>query len=244
MAIQSINVGNIANDGTGDDLREAFIKVNDNFVEVDSKLSQVPISATNRGQSGEGIYAQTVNNILEFKKLSPGQNITLTSNNDVVIIDSAGGLSDFLVLTDNGSLTVDGSSAWTIAGGDNVSTRTSAGQLIIDVDANGLLQLESTPTLSSSLQAAGNNIQNAGTINADLFVGPHSGTVDGYAVGEFAQYFDNYWDFGYFIDRTNYTSILQLIIRDYNVDLGDFIGSGVVYNLDIDLSPNGDFQAP
>jgi hypothetical protein len=27
MAIQVINVGNLANDGTGDDLREAFIKV-------------------------------------------------------------------------------------------------------------------------------------------------------------------------------------------------------------------------
>ena len=32
MAIQTINVGNLANDGTGDDLREAFIKVNQNFV--------------------------------------------------------------------------------------------------------------------------------------------------------------------------------------------------------------------
>ena len=28
MAIQSINIGSIANDGTGDDLREAFNKVN------------------------------------------------------------------------------------------------------------------------------------------------------------------------------------------------------------------------
>ena len=31
MAIQTINVGAIANDGSGDDLREAFIKVNLNF---------------------------------------------------------------------------------------------------------------------------------------------------------------------------------------------------------------------
>ena len=28
MAIQTINIGTIANDGTGDDLREAFVKVN------------------------------------------------------------------------------------------------------------------------------------------------------------------------------------------------------------------------
>ena len=31
MAVQTINIGNAANDGTGDDLREAFIKVNNNF---------------------------------------------------------------------------------------------------------------------------------------------------------------------------------------------------------------------
>ena len=36
MAIQTINIGNIANDGTGDDLREAFIKVNNNFTELNN----------------------------------------------------------------------------------------------------------------------------------------------------------------------------------------------------------------
>ena len=34
MTIQNINIGNIANDGTGDDLREAFRKVNENFDEL------------------------------------------------------------------------------------------------------------------------------------------------------------------------------------------------------------------
>ena len=36
MTVQLINIGNVANDGTGDDLREAFIKVNQNFEEIDS----------------------------------------------------------------------------------------------------------------------------------------------------------------------------------------------------------------
>ena len=35
MAIQSINIGSIANDGTGDDVREAFNKVNANFLDLD-----------------------------------------------------------------------------------------------------------------------------------------------------------------------------------------------------------------
>ena len=34
MAIQTINIGTIANDGTGDDLRDAFIKVNNNFSDL------------------------------------------------------------------------------------------------------------------------------------------------------------------------------------------------------------------
>ena len=34
MSIETINIGNIANDGTGDDLRSAFIKVNNNFKHI------------------------------------------------------------------------------------------------------------------------------------------------------------------------------------------------------------------
>ena len=41
--IQTINIGSVANDGTGDTIRNAFDKVNDNFLEV-----------------SRGLYAQTV----------------------------------------------------------------------------------------------------------------------------------------------------------------------------------------
>ena len=40
MAIQRVNIGTIANDGTGDDLREAFVKVNNNFTELDIRQSE------------------------------------------------------------------------------------------------------------------------------------------------------------------------------------------------------------
>jgi len=106
MAINEINVGNIANDGTGDDLREAFIKVNDNLNDLDSRITNIPLSVENIGTSGEGIYAQTVNNVLQFKKLQAGQNVSLTANNDTITINSTGGISGILVLSDNGSITV------------------------------------------------------------------------------------------------------------------------------------------
>jgi len=48
MAIQNINLGTYANDGTGDDLRSAFTKVNDNFDYIDTFAV---ISGTNRSTS-------------------------------------------------------------------------------------------------------------------------------------------------------------------------------------------------
>jgi len=69
MAIESINVGNIANDGTGDDLREAFIKVNNNFIEIDNDINSFPITGENLGVTGEGVFAGKEENTLQFKKI-------------------------------------------------------------------------------------------------------------------------------------------------------------------------------
>ena len=53
MAINLINVGQVANDGTGDDLREAMIKINQNFEELDLATATV---GTNLGNTGEGVF--------------------------------------------------------------------------------------------------------------------------------------------------------------------------------------------
>ena len=45
MAIQTVNIGTIANDGTGDDLREAFVKVNNNFSELDLRQPEKKLQA-------------------------------------------------------------------------------------------------------------------------------------------------------------------------------------------------------
>lgn len=47
MSLQTINLGNYANDGTGDDLRTAFQKVNDNFLYLTAEASVV--NANNLG---------------------------------------------------------------------------------------------------------------------------------------------------------------------------------------------------
>lgn len=52
--IQTINIGSVANDGTGDTIRNAFNKVNDNFIEVSKGLyAQTSLGIPVMSQSGE-----------------------------------------------------------------------------------------------------------------------------------------------------------------------------------------------
>jgi hypothetical protein len=74
MPIQTINIGNYANDSTGDDLRTAFQKVNANFIEVSVTASVG--NASNLG-SGTGIFKSKNLTTLEFKTLtSTGNSIS------------------------------------------------------------------------------------------------------------------------------------------------------------------------
>ena len=52
--IQTINIGSVANDGTGDTIRNAFDKVNDNFIEVSKGLyAQTALGSNITSSSGE-----------------------------------------------------------------------------------------------------------------------------------------------------------------------------------------------
>jgi hypothetical protein len=64
--LESIVVGAYANDGTGDDLRTAFQKVNRNFASVFGDLTLT--TAANIG-TGAGIWAQTVDTELQLKSI-------------------------------------------------------------------------------------------------------------------------------------------------------------------------------
>lgn len=86
MSIQTINIGNLVNDGLGDDLRTAFRKVNENFSELSTTLT---VTASNIGNTGEGLFKQKVGSNLEFKNLVPGTKITLDSGIDFVRVNSS-----------------------------------------------------------------------------------------------------------------------------------------------------------
>jgi hypothetical protein len=87
MSLQTINIGTYANDGTGDDLRTAFTKVNSNFAAL--TLTSGISSAVNVG-AGIGIWADKNLTNLEFKSLtSTGASVAITSTATTVNLESA-----------------------------------------------------------------------------------------------------------------------------------------------------------
>jgi hypothetical protein len=85
MTVQTINIGNIVNDGLGDDLRTAFEKVNSNFSTLDAELA---ISAANMGSAanGIGLFSSKVGSSLQFKRIKEGYNIQIDEYTDYVEI--------------------------------------------------------------------------------------------------------------------------------------------------------------
>ena len=233
MAIQTINVGNIPNDGTGDDLREAFVKVNQNFTDVDTRVNAVPTQAENIGIAGEGIFAQKVDDTLQFKNIVGGSNVTVSSNGTSITLESRGGLDEVLVLTDNGSTNITNVSPLTLTGTAPVQTSSSGGNVVFSLTNTGIVSHDIAPTLSANLNANSKNIQGAATITANSFVGELTGDVHGIDIRELNKYFDNYWDFGTVLQGT-YTSIIDYLVKEQTVDLGAMVGAGVA-QFDIDL---------
>jgi len=130
MSKQTINVGTNQDDGTGDNLRAAFVKVNDNFTEVYNELGGVALS--NISMSGSTISTDTANSGIIIDPNGTGT-ITLTGATSVT-----GGLSSDTVAT-TGNGTVGGNLAVTgtlTAGTFAPSSITINGQSDLNGDIN------------------------------------------------------------------------------------------------------------
>ena len=97
MTIQTINLGSYANDGTGDDLRVAFTKVNANFTELNA--SAAIANGVNVG-SGVGIFFAKDTTNLQFKSLtSTNSSVTITSTGNTVNLAAVTNLQSDLTPT-------------------------------------------------------------------------------------------------------------------------------------------------
>lgn len=81
MAQQQINIGTVANDGTGDPLRTAFDKVNDNFDELYSDDQGDVNSVT----AGTGISVNQTTGAVVVTNDAPDQTVALTAGQNVTI---------------------------------------------------------------------------------------------------------------------------------------------------------------
>ena len=158
MTIQTINLGNYANDGTGDDLRTAFEKVNANFAQLGSTVGIQ--NGTNLG-AGTHVFAQrndiTAN--LEFKTLTSVDNsVTITHDADTVNLAATQHIVNDISPMLGGDLLLNNH----IINGQNGTGDVRSTVYGLNVQAlNGMLEV----ILQSSLVDFGSILNPAGNIN-------------------------------------------------------------------------------
>jgi hypothetical protein len=79
-----VDVGDVANDGSGDDLREAFIKINENIQYVGDRIGEA-VTGLNLGD-GEPIYKSVANAQLSFRSIGAAGNLSVSTVNDVITL--------------------------------------------------------------------------------------------------------------------------------------------------------------
>jgi hypothetical protein len=207
MAIDPINVGLTANDGTGDDLREAFIKVNQNFDDVDVRL-QTLTSVTGRNlveASGFNVFTEKQDNELLFRSFQvdpsfPGtMSLRLSEDGNTIYVAST---QATYRITD-GTFTVSSSveQVLTFAGTGATDVTVTPGTRTITFDS--LLSRETAPTLTATLDANNNAIDNVSRLNE-------------ISASELSKVFS--FDFGAI--GTNVNSVIEWIVSTSDVDLG------------------------
>tara|TARA_B110000503_G_scaffold43611_1_gene71302 strand:- start:1895 stop:2611 length:717 start_codon:yes stop_codon:yes gene_type:complete len=226
MTISRINVGNIANDGTGDDLRQAFVKVNNNFTELDQR-DILQSDVVNLG-TGVGVFYTKVNSVLNFRSLIAGDNIALTADGTSITITNNGNIG---ITTDGDTLNLSGGGRqFGVNGGQNIDTSLSGSNINIAINGTNLVFQDKNPALGAELNAGTFNINNVGTltattvdattINATTINGALIGTVDGVDVGDLGQLVNN-TDYGIILQ--NATTAIELVFQLTNINYGTFI---------------------
>ena len=195
MARQVINVGSTANDGTGDGLRTAYIKCNDNFQEL-YNTTQTPIAIVN-GTSNMAV--------------AESANVTVSIAGSANVVNFAGSITEFTGNADiSGDLAIGNSLTITqdVTVGDQLIITGTIGSNIIP-DGNNTRDLGSSSArfkdiyLSGSSIVLGDIVLKAGTGNVlDIF------GADGTTPGTINP------------TITNGTSNIQIPTADGNVEIG------------------------
>ena len=115
MALQSLNLGTAANDGTGDNLRVGGDKINDNFAEIysafgnGSTLSSLAVTALNGATANEIVTVGATTTELDAESGLTFDGSTLAVNGNVTIANAGNigsvGDSDAIAIAAGGAVT-------------------------------------------------------------------------------------------------------------------------------------------
>ena len=219
MAIQEINIGNIVNDGLGDDLRTAFQKVNANFSDLDAQLR---ITGLNVG-TGEGqVFKAKVTNVttnadeLNLRTIKAGDNITVTNNTDDITISTP--LQNLFgsIITSNGTVVASQpNDTLNFQGSNNVTITRSGNTIIFEADLFDT-QLNNDLDLNTHSIIGVGDINITGNITATNYNGNVYG-VDPRVIHEAV--FDI--DGGSFVDT--FTDAIDYLLSLQDNDAGTFL---------------------
>jgi len=122
MTQQIINLGNTANDGTGDPLRTAFTKINANFTDLYSNIPSTQIVTTSSYTATSSDYYIGVNYAgpvtITLPSVSNGFQLVIkdesgrSSTNPITIVGTIDNNTNIILAANNGALTLIYRSGW------------------------------------------------------------------------------------------------------------------------------------
>jgi hypothetical protein len=136
MAIQTINIGNVVNDGLGDDLRTAFQKVNANFTDLSTQLTT---TATNLGATGVGVFKEKIGADLQFKKLVAGTKMLLDDTGNSIVLNNTAPDAYTRIDTDSGSILASTHQQITMGGTSAPGSTTSRKDIEVTTSGSAIL---------------------------------------------------------------------------------------------------------
>jgi hypothetical protein len=236
MAIETVNLGNLVNDGLGDDLRTAFQKVNTSLLSLNSELV---LSGRSLGD-GAAVYKRKSNTSgtvtippeadadrLEFRSIKGSANIVVTENlNDVTISSPLQNVftkvsvpeASIIVGADTSDTTL------TLIGGVNTSLAVNGKTITINTDPVGNILLQDLDLNTNDIIGTGNI-----TINGNITANNFSGDLWGYNGFESVSALYSF-DFGTYTNVFN--NALQFIVSNTDFDMGTIL---TPTDLEIDL---------
>ena len=193
MAKQTVNLGSSANDGTGDPLRTAFDKINDNFDEL--YLYSTASSGNNITITGNTIASDNTNGNITLDPngtgdivVATGAELQLTDHTDnaVVYSDASGNL------TMSAGFTFDGTNVATTGSisvnsrlkleDNRITTQTTNDDIDLDPSGTGLVNLVTTAQTTVGAAGAANAVPATPTTYFQIKVNGTTYVVPAFAV--------------------------------------------------------------